>query len=101
MMVAAARVFPTPVSTASTPSSFIRRSWYPCGKGSTRSSFLRSTHSCSSPGRSPVSAPISNIVTTTTLTGTGGSAALAGAWATRLAIRTADAARCRGGMGVS
>ena len=43
MIVAAAFAVPMPVTNPSTPSPFMRRSRYPCGNGSTRSNFSRST----------------------------------------------------------
>src|SRR6202011_6325919 len=64
-------VTPPPVQISSSPASFMRSSYSPSGNGRTRSNFCRSTQNCASPGLSPVSLPISYIVTTTTLTANG------------------------------
>src|SRR5260370_8248048 len=70
MMEVLELVTPPPVQMSSSPASFMRSSYSPSGNGTTRSNFCRSTQNCASPGLSPVSLPISYIVTTTTLTGT-------------------------------
>src|SRR5579859_7704880 len=71
MMEVLELVTPPPVQMSSSPASFMRSSYSPSGNGNTRSNFCRSTQNCASPGLSPVSLPISYIVTTTTLTGMG------------------------------
>src|SRR5882757_7385220 len=74
MMEVLELVTPPPVQISNSPASFMRNSYSPSGNGKTRSNFCRSTQNCASPGLSPVSLPISYIVTTTTLTAIGLSA---------------------------